>query len=302
MSEPRPVPGPQELGRFLAGEASPAEEADVRRWLAERVDQHVDVEEALARVKSRASGGTTRAKAFPPRFIALAAAAVVVMVVGALVAGRGTPRTEPLRLATMAGQRDSLVLADGSRIVLGPSTSVVVRDRDVDLRGEAYFDVVHSAGRSLTVHALGAVIRDIGTQFVVSGDSGSPLRVLVREGIVEVRHANDSVTLHRGDVAVVDSGGRVEARRGVATEDDLAWLNGTLAFRNAPLAQVASDLRRWYGVQVRVTDTALLRRHFTGEFAGEPIDRVIEVIALALGASHERRGDTVFVRPATPGR
>ena len=301
MSEPLQVPGPQELGRFLAGEASPAEEAEVRRWLAARVDQQVDVEAALASVKARASGEVARVKAFTPRFLALAAAAVVLMVVGAIVARRG-PTTEPLRLATTAGQRDSLVLPDGSRIVLGPSTSVVVRDRDVELRGEAYFDVVHSAPRPLTVHALGAVIRDIGTQFAVSGDSGAPLRVVVREGIVEVTHANDSVTLHRGDVAVVDSGGRVEAQRGAATPDDLAWLNGTLAFRNASVAEEAADLRRWYGVQVRVTDSVLLQRHFTGQFAGEPVDRVIEVIALALGARHERRGDTVIVRPASPGR
>jgi transmembrane sensor len=71
-------------------------------------------------------------------------------------------------------------------------------------------------------------------------------------------------------------------------------------FRDAAVAEVAADLRRWYGVELTVTDSALARRHFTGSFAGEPVGRVVEAIALALGARADRRGDTVFVRAAAP--
>jgi transmembrane sensor len=117
---------------------------------------------------------------------------------------------------------------------------------------------------------------------------------------VEIRHASDSITLRPGDIGVV-SGGRVAARRGAATPDDLAWLSGRLVFRDAPITEVGADLRRWYGVELRVSDTALLQRHFTGAFAGDPADRVLEVLALALGARVDRRGDTAFFSsPASP--
>ena len=295
MSESRPVPTPEELSRFLAGNATSREEEEVRRWLAERSEPRIDVEAALSRVKARNSAP---AKAFTPRFVALAAAALVIMVAGAIVARREVFPETSLQRTTAVGQRDSLVLDDGTRILLGPSTTVAVQGREVDLTGEAYFDVMHDASKPFTVRALGAVIRDIGTAFAVSGDSGSPLRVVVREGIVEIRHANERVTLNRGDLGVVDSSGRVEARRGGATPEDLAWLDGRLVFRNASLAEVAADLRRWYGVELRVSDSSLLQRHFTGEFTRESADRVLEVVTLALGAAYERRGDTVFVRPA----
>lgn len=292
MSEP--VPTPEQLGRFLAGESPPNEEDAVRRWLAERSDRPVDVQAALVRVKARTVSETP----FTPRFIALAAAAVLLMVAGAIVAELGAHRPVTVSRATTIGERDSVILADGSRILLGPGTRVAVSDREVELNGEAYFDVVHDDKRPFIVRTQGTTIRDIGTAFAVSGDSGAPVRVVVNEGVVEVRHRNASVTLHRGDIGVVAPTGAVEAYRGAATPDDVAWLTGRLVFRDASLADVAVDLRRWYGVVLRVTDTTLLGRHFTGEFAGDPPDRVLEVLALALGARIERRGDTAHVSAA----
>jgi transmembrane sensor len=125
------------------------------------------------------------------------------------------------------------------------------------------------------------------------------VRVVVHEGAVALT-ATNSATLNPGDVGVVTEGGVVEASRGAATPDDLAWTRGRLVFRNAPIAELAADLRRWYGVELRVTDTALLRRHFTGSFARESATRVVDVIALALGARVDRRGDTAFIRPGPP--
>ncbi len=103
-------------------------------------------------------------------------------------------------------------------------------------------------------------------------------------------------------MGVVARGGRVQVSRGTATADDLAWTRGQLVFRDAPVGEVAEDLRRWYGVELRVTDSALLARHFTGTFVAEPRDRVVDVIALALGARVERRGDTTYLTPKTSGR
>jgi transmembrane sensor len=109
-----------------------------------------------------------------------------------------------------------------------------------------------------------------------------------------VEQRDQSVTLERGDVGVVRPAG-IEAGRGAAQADDIAWMQGRLVFRDAPLSRVASDLRRWYGVELRVADTALLQRHFTGSFVNESGDRVVDIIALALGARVQRHGDTAFI-------
>jgi transmembrane sensor len=306
----RPSADWDKLARHVAGELSPAESAEMRKWLdANPADARaiealekatkqmspsapVDVEAALRKVKARLRPAT------PWRmYAALAAAAAVVVVVGRwTMSDPAGTATAPRTYATAVGARDSVVLTDGSRILLGPASQVTVNGRDVALTGEAFFVVTHDAKRPFVVRTGGTVIRDIGTEFSVHSD-GQDVRVVVSEGAVQLGHPTDSVLLSRGDVGVVESGGRVVASRGAATADDLAWTRGRLVFRNATVAELGADLRRWYGVELRVTDSALLNRHFTGSFVDEPPSRVVDVIALALGARAERRGDTVYIRP-----
>ena len=133
-------------------------------------------------------------------------------------------------------------------------------------------------------------------------DSGEAVRVVVSEGVVALSDGGDSVTLARSDVGTLQPGGRVAAQRGAATDDDLAWTLGKLVFRDASLAELAADLRRWYGVELHVSsaDSAMMRRHFTGSFGKESAAEVLDIIALALGARVDRRGDTVYLRPASP--
>jgi len=312
------------LGRYLAGESSPEEAAAIRLWLEEHPSDAkaiaaldsaarnaaaaptVDVEAALRKVK-------TRMRAAPPtrsvtnslrRNGALAAAAAVLLVAGVLVARR-VPRSRPTVIVsrtytTHVGERRDYLLSDGTQVTLGPASRLIVRSRTAELFGEAYFSVVHDAARPFVVRAGDATIRDVGTEFTVHSDSGEAVRVVVSEGAVQLARGRNSVTLVRGDVGIVAPDGRVAASRGAATDDDLAWTLGRLVFRNAPVAELAADLRRWYGVELRVSDSSLLRRHFTGSFAKEPATQVVDVIALALGAHVERRGDTAFVRPGAP--
>ena len=308
------------VGRYLAGEASPEEAATVRRWLEEHPSDArvvaaldsatknpvyyrstpVDVEAALRRVKTRMH---ERVPAPWRRYGGFAAAAAILLVAGALLTRRA-PSRQPdvarLTYATAIGERKEVVLGDGTRVTLGPATKLVVRGRSAELTGEALFSVIHDSQRPFTVRVGDVVIRDIGTDFSVHGDSGETVRVVVNEGVVQLAYARDSVILARGDVGVAERGGRLAASRGAATDDDFAWTLGRLVFREASMSELVADLRRWYGVELRVTDTALLRRHFTGSFARESPDRVLDVIALALGASVERRGDTTYIRTAPP--
>lgn len=222
----------------------------------------------------------------------------------------GGTRIAAREFVTRVGERDSVLLGDGTRVVLGPDSRLVVAAgygaarRDVELRGEAYFEVRHDAARPFAVHAGGADIRDIGTTFAVHCDTapGAEARVVVTSGAVQVRTARGEVNLAAGDVATLGPGGEIRSARGAATADDLAWTRGRLVFRDATMGEVRADLRRWYGVELRVDDPALAGRHLTASFAGDSVGRVLDVIALTLGAEVERHGDTAVLRPAGPAR
>ena len=337
-------PGRQAIARDLAGEADPASASTARAWRGEHPDDaaavdaldrtldrlafaappDLDVEAALRRVKARRAEEATRTPAdvIPlrprPRAgpVATRAAAALLLVAGG-VAGwralRGRGATEDVAgrtFATAVGVRDSLRLPDGSRVLLGPGSTLDVASdfgsarREVRLRGEAYFTVRHDARAPFVVRTGGASVHDVGTAFVVRDGSDGRVTVAVTEGVVMLRAATADtagVLVRAHARGVVVPGRSPVVATDVVTEQDLSWTRGQLAFRDTPFPEVAAELRRWYGVELRPADpslaASLAERHLTAAFHGEPADEVLRVVALALGASIERRGDTAFVRP-----
>ena len=304
---------------------------DATGLLASATPANLDVEAALKRVSERRDAanvipiGSRRPARTPPprvavpvrrwRTLALPAAAAAVILIGGGLwwHSRQTPGYTPALaaqvFATNVGQRNSVRLADGTRVLLAPESRLTVAMgygntvREVELTGEAFFDVRHDAARPFVVHAGSADIRDLGTTFTVrvGGDSG--VRVAVTSGSVSLAPAtaspNAAVVLRPGDAGTLGLDGRTLVERGGTAEPDTAWTRGRLVFREAPVSSVRSELRRWYGIDL-VIDSAFASRHLSMTFDGDSADRVLEVIALSLGAEVQRQGNTAVIKPTSP--
>jgi transmembrane sensor len=319
----------ESLARYLAGESSAEEQAMIRTWLAGEPTR-AELLDALDRALHRAAftppagldveaalrAVTARRDILPieprrafwrgrPAFVA-AAAVLVLLLGGTLWRSGQRAGTGPARI-TAIGQRDSVVLSDGTRVLLGPRSRLALargygrQHREVELTGVALFEVRHDPDRPFRVRAGSAWISDLGTTFAVRSDSGQPVQVIVTAGRVRLgtagAPANRGVTVAAGDRGVLHPDGRVATERDTTVDAELAWTQGRLVFDNAPIELVRAELRRWYGIELEVADSSLERRHLTASFGGgEPAQQVLTVIALALGASLERRaGDTVVV-------
>jgi len=211
---------------------------------------------------------------------------------------------------TRAGQVDTVKLADGSTVVLGPESRLTTGDafgakaREIAFEGLGYFDVVHDDARPFVVRTSSATLRDIGTTFSVRSDSVGGTRVAVTSGAVDVvatrGAASEPTVLHAGDRAEV-LGGSMQVHRGAVTQGEPAWTRGVLEFHDAPLSAVAQELRRWYGVKLVVTDSAIASRRLTATFDHASADEVGRVLAAVLGGSVSRAGDTLRLG-AAPAR
>ncbi|MDF1504938.1 FecR domain-containing protein [Roseisolibacter sp. H3M3-2] len=339
------------LARYLAGESAPDEAREVAAWLAAHPDDAamlraldvtasdagaraadappIDVEGALRRVQARRDAATA-AEVVPLRpgathrstaggrgrrwgLAGVAAAAVLALAVG--LGRREAPAQAAARVrATAVGQRDSLQLADGSRVPLAPGSRVEVAPgygdgaREVTLRGEAWFAVTHDEARPFRVRVAGAVVEDLGTEFAVRTDGAAArVAVAVFEGAVSLAAdgadaGQPPVVLRAGDRGAVDSAGRVTPERGAAVADDAGWTRGRLVYRGTPLAVVQADLRRWYGVELRLAASALAGQRLTATFEGDPVGRVLDVLALAVGGEITRDGAVATLRRARAPR
>lgn len=238
---------------------------------------------------------------------AVAAAVAAAFAVQSWHDGRGGVTSAPRVVATAVGVRDSVTLSDGTRVVLAPGSKLTVAagygstTRSVQLEGAAFFDVKHDVARPFTVRAADAEIRDVGTSFVVKTDGVGGVSVSVTEGIVALRKSSmessgKAYELRAGDRGVV-SLGTVAVTRGKVNDDDLAWTRGQLLFRDASLAEVQADLKRWYGVTLQVADSALMRLTVNVPSASNRAEAV-NLVSMSIGADVEQHGDTVILRSA----
>ena len=301
--------------------------------VAQRADITVDTEAALHRVRdliadetratlsvssgsprarmdagpvaaARREVGEVRSSGMRRWWTAGAAAAVLVAVVGVAQWRRGASEVAaPINYRTATGVTDTLRLRDGSTVVLAPGSELVVAEgygrnsRTVTLRGAAFFEVEHDAARPFVVRVNAAEVRDLGTAFSIRTGVSGAVSVAVTHGIVALKPASSTqqAELRAGDHGVL-AGGTVTVRRGIVSDDDVAWTRGVLNYRDTPLDEVQSDLQRWYGYTVRVMDPVLARRTLTASFRADSSSQALRVIALAIGADAVVRGDTVFLR------
>jgi ferric-dicitrate binding protein FerR (iron transport regulator) len=182
---------------------------------------------------------------------------------------------------TQVGQRATVMLSDGSRVLMAPLSTVRITDgRTVELTGEAYFDIVHHATKAFVVHTGAVTTRVLGTAFNVRHYADdAAVRVAVASGKVVVGGSASragkrpaSVTLVAGDVGrATDSTATAKTVGDVSTYTD--WMTGRLAFRDTPVPEVLATLNRWYGYEFHLADPAVARDLVTARLDyGTPAD------------------------------
>jgi transmembrane sensor len=256
-------------------------------------------------------------RASRPGWLLPVAASLVIVLGGAVLMkhpawrGAGAPAAvSALRVAqTVRGGRQELRLADGTRVVLGPASTLRypaefgAGARDVELVGEGYFEVTHDATHPFRVRAGHASAEDIGTAF---GGRAHPedsvVRVVVAEGSVALSAATPGVgrrvPLTAGQLGSLARGNAMPTVQRVNVAAHLGWLNGRLTFDETPLAEVVAQLGRWYDAPFRIAEPALASHRLTASFTTEPLGDVLAALAPVLDVRFERVADTIVVRAA----
>lgn len=199
------------------------------------------------------------------------------------------------RYTTAHGEQRSVMLADGSRVMLNTDTVLDVklgaRVRSVHLmQGEALFDVVHDAAHPFVVHASGNVISDLGTRFDVN-DGGEQTTVTVLDGSVNVERGNHTAQLNRGQQLVAGDGIWRQAAADPAVT--ASWSRGQLAFSATPLGQAVADANRYAQEQLVIADPRLDAIEVSGEFRIGNTQAFLRALESAFPIRVEQNGQTI---------
>ena len=214
--------------------------------------------------------------------------------------------------ATQKGERATIQLTDGTQVRLNADSRLVLASafgsdrRDVRLEGEGYFEVASDTSRPFTIQAGQAAIRVLGTSFDVDAypDDGG-VQVVVAEGEVAFRSVQEppeeEVVLASQQMGEVRAGGERVVHEGVDVRQHLAWIEGQLAFQDAPFSEVTRELERWYDLDVQLEGTPAVPGHLSATFADrQPLSDVLSVIATAFRLTYEQSEKAVTFAPVRP--
>jgi transmembrane sensor len=186
-----------------------------------------------------------------------------------------------------------VTLAPGSRLSRVGTTSAGARELQLD--GEAYFDVVAKPDRPFIVHAGPSIVRVLGTTFNVRRYAGDTATIVaVSEGRVMVEEDGVTTLLSAGELIIIPAHGQaVVTQDASAVDAATAWRNGWVRLDHVSLRAAAAELGRWYDIDIRVSDDSLAARTIIASFKDQDMNAVLHHIADALGARVERAGRTV---------
>lgn len=192
-------------------------------------------------------------------------------------------------LSTPKGGKFSLTLPDGTKVWLNASSSIRYptafngRERKVELKGEAYFEVVHNEKMPFRVQVGNVLVEDMGTQFVINGYADEPeLKVSLLEGLVKVTPPSSlkSKVLQPGQQAKVDHKGQMQVIKDADVLAELAWKNGLFNFAGSDLKNIMRQLERWYNITVDYAP-GLPDYHFGGQtYMNVSLSEVLKVLEL----------------------
>lgn len=185
-------------------------------------------------------------------------------------------------------------LPDGSTVLLNEGSELSYafgkHGREVTLRGEAFFDVVHNPRVPFIVHSGKVNTRVLGTAFTVRAYPGHRnVKVTVSRAEVEVGDARRPYgSLKPNEQFVVDNGkDRVEKNR-LDAEHELSWKHRFLIFDDLTLGQAALILSDKYGVTIAIEHKGLESCRINAKFFNaEKIDEVLSIMGLVLQFRHD---------------
>jgi ferric-dicitrate binding protein FerR (iron transport regulator) len=222
-------------------------------------------------------------------FMRWGAAAVVLIVVSSILAEwQFSTKTFEAPFGKMA----YVLLPDSSSVTLN-SGSVIKhrefgfkRDRVVELKGEALFDVMPGEVDFMVI-AGESTVRVLGTRFNVF-HRDNILEVKCLYGEVEVKIDNMIIeNLQSGSGISYSPKQAIVKKLSVDPLQDISWTKGEFYFTQAPLNLVIEELQRQFNVKIDIQGFDPHNRLYSGYFTNESISTALDLVCVPMGLMYE---------------
>jgi ferric-dicitrate binding protein FerR (iron transport regulator) len=199
------------------------------------------------------------------------------------------------------GVKSLISLSDGSKVYLNSGSSIQypkqfsAEKREVELSGEAFFDVQAESDRPFIVSTGNTQIKVLGTTFNVNQGEGGKLAVALVSGKVRVNDdKGNQVNLEPSEMLVMEQGGDFY-KTGFDPLAVLGWKDKQLVFKKDAFDVVQRKIENWYGVEVQVKGRMPKNWVYTGVYRDELLENVLAGIFYTSGITYNIDGKKVII-------
>jgi len=186
------------------------------------------------------------------------------------------------------GARIKFNLPDGSFGWLNSGSTIKYalnfsQKREVQLSGQAFFDVIHQNENKFLVKTKYLDIEVKGTAFDVAAyDNEDQIDVTLERGSVLLK--NDKITspieMKPNEQINYNTTNQKITKTIVTAQNISSWKDGKLVLRNASLTELAKQLSRWYNVDVKTSDLKDTSFRYRATFENENLDEVLRLLKI----------------------
>ncbi len=310
------------LLKFVFRQSSSSEDQEIERWLASNKSNSLLLEK-LVRAKANLGDETSlkvenkiakpkihKLRKFTRHILRFAAVFIGVSMISYGVYSFLEYRNQQWKSINVAkGNTRQIVLKDGTKVYLAPDTKLSYpnkfpdTERAVKLNGQAYFDVAHDEDRPFKVHTSHTLIEVLGTKFNVKAYQNEALTTTVLEkGKVKICYKSDKGEAIGNSILQANQKSEFAHQNLQFTvtnadmNDDLAWRNNRLFFKNESFREIANEMERHYNIKIVFENEQLGTQRFSGEFQNESIDAVLETFKEWMDFNYRINKNVVYIK------
>lgn len=277
-------------------------------------------------------------KPFYKSWITYAAAAVFIVAVIFLYpliadTGKTNEVASPIRpfneITINPGSRTKVQLPDGSQVWVNSGSHLTYEGnfkgntREVQLDGEAYFDVAKDASRPFIVHTSGIDIKVLGTAFnvkaykteatieatlihgsieVINKSQPGSAKIMLKphEKLVYNKYVIKDIKDQKADIQPVADSFSIIIKplgKNIADNDivETAWVYNKLIFEDERFADLALKMERWYNVKISIENEKLKDYRISGTFVNETAEEAVKALQLLVPFSYSIKNNEVKI-------
>lgn len=186
------------------------------------------------------------------------------------------------------GRKSRIALPDGSMVNLNAESTLLFPAefndslRIVELKGEAFFDVVENKNKPFIVKTNDIETRVLGTTFNVRAfEDEKEINVALVSGKVRVTAPGKTTTQNKNHILL--PGEKLTYNKSEASyvkspfdiTEETGWKDEILVFKNTDFKDFITLLERWYGVEINVTNAPEKKWSVNGRFKNESLEEVL---------------------------